>query len=403
MTTDPTSTDSAFEDAKGSQAAAETSDEVHENADRRAARVRDGFLERGRRDGPRRKFRTAFVLSGGGNLGAIQVGMLQALVEADIQPDVVLGCSIGALNGAGFALSPNMAGVDSLRSMWDAAADGEVMPSSRIPSVVQMLRRGESIHGSQKLRHAIETMLGSNHAFEDLELAFQCNAVDVESSMVKWFSRGELVDPILASAALPAVYPPVQIDGHTYIDGGVIDNVPIGRAVELGCRTIYVLHVGPHGRPSHELRRPIDGAMQAYWVARNSQFAKDLANLPEKVEAIVLPPGERPELRHDDFSQTTALIEKGYQNAVHFLDQRSESEEGWFSSEVLRPIERLVLNARSKKWRQAARDAANAPEGAILSARNEDGFDPLETADETKHADETVDPNESDGAGAGGA
>ncbi len=343
-----------------------------------SGRVREAIRERGRRDGQRRKPRTAFVLSGGGNLGAQHVGMLQALVERGIVPDVVIGCSVGAMNGAGFALDPTSGGVQRLVELWESVADGEMMPSSRMPNAVQMLRKGEAIHGNHRLRGMLETMLGSSRTFDSLTLPFQCNAADIESSMTTWFTDGDLIEPLLASAALPAAYPPVTIDGHVYIDGGVIENVPIGRAVELGCRKIYVLHLGPHGRPAYEIKRPLDAALQAYWVARNSQFARDLASLPEKVHAIVLPPGERPELKHDDFSQTASLIEKGYENAGRFLDNQVD-DEGWFGTDILKPIERLVISARSIKWREAARATANSPEGGVMGSDSGSGDSQVES------------------------
>lgn len=323
--------------------------------------------EHSRWDSLRRKPRTAFVLSGGGNLGAIQVGMLKALVEAGIEPDVVLGCSIGAVNGATFAADPTASGVERLAEIWRSPAVSEVLPSSRIPSAVQMVRRGESIHDNTRLRSGLATILGEDASFSDLEVPFQCNAVDVDSATTSWFAAGRLIDPLLASTALPAVYPPVEIDGHTYIDGGVIENVPIARAVELGCRTIYVLHMGPHGRERHELRRPIDGALQAYWVARNSQFARDLAGLPDRVRAVVLPPGKRPDLKHDDFSQTDTLIERGYDNAARFLETMDPKNERGRAGELLKPLERLVISARSLKWRQRARQTAVDPAGGVVT------------------------------------
>lgn len=337
-----------------------------------------------RREPSRRKPRTAFVLSGGGNLGALQVGMLRALVEAGIRPDVVLGCSIGAINGAAFALDPSIEGVDRLASIWESPTVSEMMPSSRIPSAVQMVRRGSSIYDNEPLRAGICAILGDRPTFDDLELPFRCNAVDVDSATTKWFYRGNLIEPLLASAALPAVYPPVEIDGHTYIDGGVIENVPIAHAVELGCRTIYVLHMGAHGRPTHELRRPIDGALQAYWVARNSQFARDLAGLPDRVRAIVLPPGRRPDLKHDDFSQTAMLIDRGYQNTSRFLQTLTDTGDRRRAGELLKPLERLVIGARSLKWLQRARDTAVDPEGGVVapdeSDSSEDGTDPASGA-----------------------
>ena len=241
-----------------------------------------------RRDGPRRRPRTAFVLSGGGNLGAIQVGMLRALAERDIVPDVVLGCSVGALNGAGYAAHPTLDGVARLEQHWRETTSHTLMPSSRIPSAVQLLRKGASLHSNEGLRSGLRALLGEDSRIEDLELPFQCVAADVEDAVERWFDQGDLVESILASAALPAVYPPVVIDGRRYIDGGVIDNVPIARAVELGCRTIYVLHVGPHGRPDVEIKRPLDNRRNVV-ITRNKEFRPHgVTVVPSLKEALAL-------------------------------------------------------------------------------------------------------------------
>jgi NTE family protein len=232
---------------------------------------------------------------------------------------------------------------------------------------VQLLRKGFSLHSNEGLRSSLESLLGPHRRFDELTLPFQCVAAEVDSAVEKWFDDGDVIDAILASAALPAVYPPVVIDGVRYVDGGVIDNVPIARAVELGCRTIYVLHVGPHGRPDAEIRRPLDGALLAYWIARNSRFARDLASLPPRVEAIVLPPGRRPDIKYDDFSQTDELIAQGYDNSARFLDERAaQATERRRGADLLRPIERLVLTARSRSVRRA-QEAATSPDGAVVS------------------------------------
>lgn len=337
-----------------------------------------------RRDGTKRRPRVAFVLSGGGNLGAIQVGMLKALIERDIVPDVVLGCSVGALNGAGFALEPNPLGVERLEQHWRETTSHELMPSSRIPSALQLLRKGASLHSSDGLRKGIERLLGPGRRFEDMAIPFQCVATHAERAVEAWFEEGDLIAAILASAALPAVYPPVVIDGERYVDGGVVDNVPIARAVELGCRQIFVLHVGPHGRPEVEIKRPLDGALLAYWLARNSRFARDLASLPPRVEAVVLPPGARPDIRYDDFTQTDDLVAQGYENSTRFLDERAEElDERTWGSELLKPIGRLVLSARNLSWRQAAQDAAESPEGAIVAVEDSE-LDDVETEPERR-------------------
>ena len=274
----------------------------------------------------RRKPRIAFVLSGGGNLGSIQVGMLRALTERNIVPDIVLGCSVGALNGSAFAVDPTLEGLQRIEGVWRDMGSYDLMPSSRIPSAVQMIRKGESLHLAGGLRRTIGEFISDAGTFEDLKIPFQCVATDVDAAMERWFTTGPLVEPILASAALPSVYPMVHIEGRRYLDGGVVNNVPLARAVELGAKKVYVLHVGLHGKPNAEVKRPLDAALIAYWIARNSRFARDLAGLPKSVEAIVLPPGDRPDIRYDDFDQTMELMTQGYSRASTYLDELADAE-----------------------------------------------------------------------------
>ncbi len=325
---------------------------------------------------------TAFVLSGGGNLGALQVGMLEALADHDVVPDLVLGCSVGALNGAAYSRNPTVEGVREIAETWCAIESPTLMPSSRVPSAIQLLRKGASLHDSSGLRDTIGKLLGTSHDFESLELPFQCVATSVDTAMEHWFRSGSLIPAIMASAALPAVYPPVEIDGQRFVDGGVVDNVPIARAVELGCDRIYVLHVGSHGRPEADVKRPLDGALLAYWLARNSRFARDLVALPDGVEAIVLPPGRRPELRYDDFSQTESLIRQGRELSGEFLDKRAEEIEAATGSRLVERLGRLRLPRVGSRTREAEK-AAESPDGAIVL-----GGDPPEDQDQQPGPDE---------------
>jgi NTE family protein len=309
------------------------------------------------------------VLSGGGNLGALQVGMLRALVEAGISADVVLGCSIGAVNGAAFARSPDEQGIERLVAFWTRPESGErVMPGSRLPPLVQLLRKGESLHSPDGLRSRLEWLYGPDADFEDLAVPFQCVAAEVETAAETWFDSGPLVPPIMASSSLPAVYPATTIDGRRYLDGGVVNNVPVARAVELGCREIIVLHVGLHGRPDARIRRPLDAALEAYWVARNARFANDLMNLPAGIEAIILPPGERPDIRYDDFSQSAELIARGHRNAAAFLADRARELDRRGTAGAL---DRLRDGVLSRRWVADARRAAVDPGGAVLRTEGE--------------------------------
>jgi len=296
----------------------------------------------------RKRHRVAFVLAGGGNLGALQVGQLRALSERGITPDLIVGCSAGAMNGVGYAIDPGPVGVARLEEVWDALARQPdlVLPGSWIPNPVQLLRKGPAIVSADNMRSRLEMFLGPVRTFEELAVHFECVATDVDSNSEAWFHSGELLDAIMASAALPSVFPMVTIEGRRYLDGGVLNNVPINRAIELGATRIYVLHMGQHGKPSHTVKRPVDAAMIAYWIARNGRFARDLATLPPHVEAFVLPPGERPDLKYDDFSQTAALIEQGYVNAVEFFahQDRHREETTTVRAERLRRETRRVID-----------------------------------------------------------
>ncbi len=268
-----------------------------------------------RRSGP-----VAAVLSGGGNHGAVQVGMLRALVEHDIHPELVLGASIGALNGAAYAQDPTLSGLARLEEIWLGLDREGVLPAQGLlPNALALFRRGEAVHHNDKLRGLLEGMLQAA-TFEDLEVAFQCVATDVLGVREVWFSSGPLVDPILASAALPGILPAVEIDDVRYLDGAIVNDVPISRAVALGATTIYVLHCGTIDRPRPEPRRPIDVLVQAYWVARHHRFKKDLETLPAGVDAIVLPTGATPTLRYDDFTHSEELISTAYEATDRFLD-----------------------------------------------------------------------------------
>lgn len=245
--------------------------------------------------------------------------MLRALVEHGIAPDLVVGCSVGALNGVAFAQEPSLVGVARLEQLWRDIDGRQVMPSSWVPTAVQFARRGIAIHDNDGLRRTIESVV-SVERFEDLRVPFQCVATDLDGAREVWFAEGPLVEPILASAALPSVYPPVDIDGVRYIDGAVVNDVPISRAVELGARRLYVLHVGSFDRPLPEPRRPLDIAVQAYWIARRHRFHRDLATLPRDVEAVVLPTGDPPRIRFDDFTRSRELIDAAYAATTAHLD-----------------------------------------------------------------------------------
>ncbi len=258
---------------------------------------------------------------GGGNLGALQVGMLRALTERDIRPDLVLGCSVGALNGAAYAADPTIAGVDRLEALWLRLDGADVMPAGRgCPRRCSWpcgARRSTATRGCGRS----STGSCAPPGFDELRIPVPVRRHPVEPVAERLVRPGALHAAILASAALPAVFPVVEIDGvHRYFDGAVVNDVPVTRAVDVGARTAYVLHVGNLDRPWIEPKRPIDVAIQAYWLARRLRYDEDRSLLPAHVDLNMLPFGDPTPPRYDDFSHTEELINQAYAATAAHLD-----------------------------------------------------------------------------------
>src|SRR5690349_7910101 len=185
----------------------------------------------------------AFVLGGGGVLGAAEVGMARALLEAGVQPDLICGTSVGAINGAALAADPTPAGVQRLLEMWGDLGSRGVLDGSLVGRVGRLMTRRIALHGNGELRRVLHHGLPVDK-FEDLAVPFECVAASIERARETWFSSGDLIDPVLASCALPGVFPPVRIGSEHYYDGGLVNSIPLDRAVSRGADTIWVLHVG---------------------------------------------------------------------------------------------------------------------------------------------------------------
>lgn len=235
--------------------------------------------------------RIGFVLGGGGVLGAVEIGMLRALLEADIVPDVIVGTSIGALNGSLLATEPSLGVIERLERLWRAAASTrEVYGEGAVSQVARVIRSRTHLYSAQPLHQRLEEELGGAH-FEHLAVPFQCCAASIERAAEHWFSTGPVAPAVMASAAVPGFFPPARIDGEHFLDGGIVNSIPVGRAVELGADDIYVLQVGRIERPLTAPTNPFDVAKVSFEVARRHRFNREMGALPEHVRAWVLPTG----------------------------------------------------------------------------------------------------------------
>jgi NTE family protein len=285
------------------------------------SRRKDKKDQQDQQDQQDRKGPTAFVLSSGRNLGAVQVGMLRALVEHGITPDLVVGCSVGAINGAGFAEDPTLGRIERMEEVWRSTEAKDLLPRPwKLPPAVSLARRVEAIHPVDGLR-ALITRTVDARTFEELAVPLHVVATDVVDACEAWFDRGPLIDPLLASAAVPAVFPTVEIAGRRYADGAVVNDVPVQHAVDLGARIVFVLEAGSFWQPWTEPRHPADSAVQAYNIARRHRFRRELDGLPATVDLHVLPHGDPPRLRLRDMSHAPQLMAAARTATAKHLDE----------------------------------------------------------------------------------
>jgi NTE family protein len=271
--------------------------------------------ERGRED-PRPV--TAFVLSGGGNQGVSQVGMLRALLERGIFPDVVIGTSAGALNGAAIATTPTLEKVDELERVWCGLTGEAVFPGGTFKRVWNVLRRDDHLIPNTGLAEVI-TRAAPAQTFAGTEVPLRVVAADLVTGDEVIYVSGDLHPVLLASAALPGIFPPVELHGRTLVDGAVVNLVPISHALAGPINRIFVLDVSDPLGSERPIRSPLDVVIRAFAISRDLRFELELQWVPKDIEVVVLPP---PVDDRDffDFSGGERLIKDAYTNAITALD-----------------------------------------------------------------------------------
>lgn len=268
---------------------------------------------------------TAFVLGGGGRWGAVEVGMIQALNEAGVEPDLILGTSIGAFNGAVIADYSGAEGVERLTKFWMEVAGADLFQSSFLDRAIRVATLKPSLHETDELRVLVEKAIHPDTLIEDLHVRYQCVAASIENTTERWFTSGSLVDAVLASSAVPALFPPVEINGEHFYDGGLVDSVPLSRAVQLGADTVYVLQVGRIESPLRPPERLHEAALISFEIARRHRFMTTMQNLPENVAVHLLPTGspvawdDRRQLSWKDTGGIEDRMTIAYQATVDYL------------------------------------------------------------------------------------
>jgi NTE family protein len=300
---------------------------------------------------PRWSGYTAFVLSGGGARGAMQVGMLRALLERGERPDVVVGTSIGAWNGSWLARNPTLDRLDELVRIWHGLTPAKVLlgyepngaaltrsiPGMLMLAAVRRMTQGyASLYPDAGTRQLAMRLIG-DATFEDLPVPLRIVATDLTRGTRAIFGSGPLVPAVIASSAIPGIFPPVRIGGHLYVDGGALDNASLDVALDLGARRMFVLNVGYNtatetaahwagepalggervrGNGSHPLAGVLERTTQ---VVTNYQLDRAVRRLPPGIEFHLIRPLQPSPGGTLDFGRSAEWIEQGYAIASEYL------------------------------------------------------------------------------------
>ncbi len=263
---------------------------------------------------------TAFVLSGGANLGALQVGMLRALAERRIKPDTLVATSAGALNAAYVAnrgVTPEV--VDSLGEVWRSLSAWQLFRPGAGQLLKAVVGRQSALFSSRGLRSLIETHLDFTR-IEEATTPLTVVATDLLTGEQVDIDRGPAAEAVLASSAISGIFPAVELDRRILVDGGVADNTPVSHAVESGSDIIYVL---PCGYPCALVEPPTTVAgtiLQTMSLLIQQRLVRDIREYTGRVDLRVLPPPCPLDVGPLDFSHADELIARGYESANRFLD-----------------------------------------------------------------------------------
>ena len=263
--------------------------------------------------------RTAFVLAGGGSLGAVEVGMLETLVGQGISADLVVGASVGAINGAYFAARPNTEGVQSLRRIWHDLHRRDVFPFTPLGSLLSFFSLRNYLVDPRPLQRLVERHL----PYRDLAqtaIPFHIVATDILTGAEVVLSTGPAIQAVLASTAIPAVFPPVELAGQYLADGGLANNTPISAAVGLGADRVIVLPTGfscdIEKPPANSMAMALHGL--GLLIAR--QLIVDIERFADAVQLRVVPPlcplGTTPV----DFSRAGELMDRAAESTRDWLE-----------------------------------------------------------------------------------
>lgn len=270
---------------------------------------------------------TAFVFAGGSSLGAIQVGMLKALVGSGITPDFVVGSSAGAINAAYFAWHPTLSGVAEMESLWRRLKRNDIFQVSPLGGLWGLLAGRPHIASPSVLVNILEATFSSRK----LEMGrIPCFIVttDIVTGYEYRIRTGHTVPALLASAAIPGVSPPVHLHGKYLVDGGITNHTALSAALDLGARTIFVMPTGFSCALPTPPRTAIGIALHGLNLLIVQQLKDSVLHLSRQADIRVVPPPCPLDVSPYDFSHATELIDRAEELTRHWLNEGVEMVDG---------------------------------------------------------------------------
>jgi NTE family protein len=238
--------------------------------------------------------RRTWVLGGGGARGAAQVGVLQALFEAGVEPpSALVGTSVGALNGASIAAYPSLAGTMMLREVWLSRQAAAVFQAHPLGVIISGLRREHlSVMPQDNVRRLIERAesLTGVTTFEHLRVPLAVVATDMNAGRPAVFRSGELMPALLASTAIPGLFPAVRISEREHLDGGVVDNTPMNTAVDDGAKDVVAISLMGGGEYEQSPANIPELIARTLQLSLHHQMLSDYERLRQRARIVVLCP-----------------------------------------------------------------------------------------------------------------
>ena len=268
--------------------------------------------------------RLALVLSGGGASGIVQVPFLEELIRRDIRPDLIVGCSVGAVNGAFLAMHPH--DIDGLADLWFALRDSRLWHRNILRIGRRLLTRGTSMYSNRFLRDLFRQHI----KFDEIaasEIPLHIVSTSLSNGRKHVLNRGQLLAAVMASIAVPGLFPPVRVGADWCVDGGLSSGLDLETAILQGSTHTIAVDLGVQPSP-YQPRGLVDLLMRSMEIAVQERTKAEIDQFGSIVPTVVWRPGLRA-LSFGSFSDVEELYEAAKDMAPVMIDQALDANGDW--------------------------------------------------------------------------